>query len=104
MFIRNNMKKIIYLMLCNTIFQETMHYMSLMSLRGLRVLPSGKERHFSKPRDTVLYRSHTRVINIYGGKLTTYRLVAERIMEKLRNVLPVSNVKSLTENITLRCD
>ncbi len=69
---------------------------------GLRVLPSGKKNDFSKPRDTVLYRSHDRVINVYGGKLTTYRLTAERIMKKLRKVLPPGKVKALTRNITLK--
>ena len=68
---------------------------------GLRVLPSGKKNDFSKPRDTVLYRSHSRVINIYGGKLTTYRLTAERIIKKLHNVLPVRQERVLTRNIML---
>lgn len=69
---------------------------------GLRVLPSGKKSDFSKPRDTVLYRSHDRVINIYGGKLTTYRLTAERIIKKLHNVLPVRQERALTRNIILK--
>lgn len=72
------------------------------SFSGIRVLPSGKGSHFSKPRESVLYRSHPRVINIYGGKLTTYRLVAKKIMEKLRDVLPPGNVKALTEDIKLK--
>ena len=69
---------------------------------GLRVLPSGKENDFSKPRDTVLYQSHERVINIYGGKLTTYRLTAERIMKKIHCLLPARKVKALTRNILLK--
>ena len=68
---------------------------------GLRVLPSGEEKNFSKPRETVLYRSHDRVINVYGGKLTTYRIVAKRIIEQLNDVLPVRKVRALTENIKL---
>ena len=69
---------------------------------GLRVLPSGRESDFAKPRDTVLHQSHHRVINVYGGKLTTYRLTAERIMKKLHAVLPVRKVKALTRNIILK--
>ncbi len=69
---------------------------------GLRVLISGDENDFSKPRDTVLYKSHNRVINIYGGKLTTYRSTAVRVMKKLSSVLPPVKRKALTENIKLK--
>ena len=68
---------------------------------GLRVLPSGEGKDFSKPRDTVLFQSHDRVINVYGGKLTTYRLTAERIMKKLHKVLPVRKARALTRDISL---
>ena len=69
---------------------------------GLRVLPTGEGDDFSKPRDTVLYQSHDRVINVYGGKLTTYRLTAQRIMKKLQAVLPVREVKAVTHKIKLQ--
>ena len=69
---------------------------------GLRVLISGDENDFSKPRDTVLYKSHNRVINIYGGKLTTYRSTAVRVMKELSSVLPPAKRKALTENIKLK--
>ncbi len=69
---------------------------------GLRVLASGEENNFNKPRDTVLYESQNRVINIYGGKLTTYRSTAERVMKKLSFVLPPRKIKALTENIKLK--
>ncbi len=68
---------------------------------GLRVLASAEENDFNKPRDTVLYKSQNRVINIYGGKLTTYRSTAERVMKKLSPVLPPGKRKALTENIKL---
>lgn len=68
---------------------------------GLRVLASAEENDFNKPRDTVLYKSQNRVINIYGGKLTTYRSTAERVMKKLSSVLPSAKRKALTENIKL---
>ena len=69
---------------------------------GLRVLASAEENDFNKPRDTVLYQSQNRVINIYGGKLTTYRSTAERVIKKLRPVLPPKKIKALTENIKLK--
>ena len=68
---------------------------------GLRVLPSGNKNDFNKPRDTVLYQSHARVVSIYGGKLTTYRLTAERLMKKLHKVLLAREVKAFTSNIKL---
>jgi glycerol-3-phosphate dehydrogenase len=68
---------------------------------GLRVLPAGNVSDFNKPRDTVLYRSHDRVVNIYGGKLTTYRLTAERIIKKLHSILPAKKEKASTRNIML---
>ncbi|MCG6938053.1 MAG: FAD-dependent oxidoreductase [Gammaproteobacteria bacterium] len=69
---------------------------------GLRVLPAGNESNFKKSRETVLYRSHDRVVNIYGGKLTTYRLTAERVIKKLHSVLPARKEKALPRNITLK--
>ena len=69
---------------------------------GLRVFASTDKNDFSKPRDTVLYKSQSRVINVYGGKLTTYRSTAKRVIEKLSFVLPSRNIKALTENIKLK--
>ena len=63
---------------------------------------SSDKNDFSKPRDTVLYKSHNRVINVYGSKLTTYRSTAKRVMKKLSFVLPPRNIKALTENIKLK--
>ena len=71
---------------------------------GLRVLPSGQNGHFNKPRKTVLHRSHDRVINIYGGKLTTYRQVSLRVISDLQNVLPATRRIALTENVHLHPD
>ncbi len=58
---------------------------------GLRVLPttSGPLQH--RPREAVLVadnRAHPRFITIYGGKLTTYRLTAERVLRLLGRSLP----------------
>lgn len=69
---------------------------------GLRVLPSGQNNDFNKPRDTVLHRSHQRVINVYGGKLTTYRMTAERVIKMLAKVLPARHKKASTRKIILK--
>ena len=83
-------------------FPENTNFSVVDAFAGLRVLASGEENDFSKPRDTVLHQSHDRVINIYGGKLTTYRSTAERVMKKLSSVLPAEKRKALTENIKLK--
>lgn len=72
------------------------------SFAGLRVLPAEGEDHFSKSRDTILKHSHPRVINVYGGKLTTYRLVSERIVAQSRNVLPATKPVTSTDKVMLK--
>lgn len=69
---------------------------------GLRVLPAEGEDHFSKSRDTLLRRSHSRVINVYGGKLTTYRRVSERIIDQCQNILPERKIITSTDKIKLK--
>ena len=82
-------------------FPEHKNFTVADEFAGLRVLASAEENDFNKPRDTVLYKSQNRVINIYGGKLTTYRSTAERVMKKLSSVLPSAKRKALTDNIKL---
>ena len=71
---------------------------------GVRVLPSGDGAYFNKPRETLLHRSHPRVINVYGGKLTTYRLVGKRIIDSIQDILPTVEIRALTEKIRLKPD
>jgi glycerol-3-phosphate dehydrogenase len=71
------------------------------AIAGLRVLPGrngteGEAGSFhARSRETVLqlHRSQrcggSRLLTVYGGKLTTYRLTAERILARLQDVLPV---------------
>jgi glycerol-3-phosphate dehydrogenase len=58
---------------------------------GLRVLPSGEGAAFGKSRDTSFWQDRPgkpRVITMYGGKLTSYRATAEKVIERLRKTLP----------------
>jgi len=41
------------------------------------------------------------VLTIYGGKLTTYRLTAERVMARMIRVLPVRKVIADTRYLKL---
>ena len=65
---------------------------------GLRVLPHGKGNAFHRPREVALpvdRRDEPRLVSIYGGKLTGYRLTAEKVLEKLEGSLP--KVKALAD-------
>ncbi|MGB5396034.1 MAG: glycerol-3-phosphate dehydrogenase/oxidase [Gammaproteobacteria bacterium] len=58
---------------------------------GLRVLPAGEGAAFSKSRDTVFVRDdeqHPRVVSVLGGKLTSYRATAEKLLHTLASQLP----------------
>jgi glycerol-3-phosphate dehydrogenase len=56
---------------------------------GLRVLPAGEGRAFTRPRDTILHYDHTmpRIVSIYGGKLTSHAHTADKVMKLLKPVL-----------------
>ena len=61
------------------------------SFAGLRVLPGGAGHAFHRPRETMLVPDRTprpRVLSIYGGKLTTYRAVAQRALQQIAPSLP----------------
>jgi glycerol-3-phosphate dehydrogenase len=75
------------------------------SFAGLRVLPASDESPFLRSRDTTLYPDRLvrpRLINIYGGKLTTYRATAEKVINQLLPGLPhrkpVADTKTLVIN------
>jgi len=61
------------------------------SFSGVRVLPKGHSGYFGRSRETVLLPDHgdrPTLIAVYGGKLTTYRREAERVMDMLARTLP----------------
>jgi glycerol-3-phosphate dehydrogenase len=78
---------------------------------GLRVLPSSGDGTESSAvsvnarlRETVLQsdrRNRPRLLTVYGGKLTTYRLTAERVMAHLADVLPVREMVADTRHLKL---
>lgn len=58
---------------------------------GLRVLPRGPGRAFDRPRETILGLDRPRrprLVTVYGGKLTTYRATAEKVLDRLAAQLP----------------
>lgn len=57
---------------------------------GLRVLPRAASSAFARPRDTLLVSAAVapRLVEIFGGKLTTYRHTATQVMDRLAAALP----------------
>ncbi len=58
---------------------------------GLRVLPAGGKSASSKSRETHFHENdpaRPRVVSIYGGKLTSYRATAEKLLGRIKTVLP----------------
>ena len=83
----------------------------LSSTAGLRVLPSGEGRNLtgkgsinSRSRETILHtgeQENLSLLTIYGGKVTTYRLTAERVMARVSKIIPVHKVIADTRHLKL---
>jgi glycerol-3-phosphate dehydrogenase len=75
------------------------------SFAGLRVLPAANGAPFYRSRETVFHAGDSRpprMLTIYGGKLTGYRLTAERALRRLRPVLPERIARADTAALPLR--
>ncbi len=71
---------------------------------GLRVLMNSKDIAFKRSRDTFLLandKNKPSLITISGGKLTSYRYTAERVMKMLSVILPSDPKLGATKNIKL---
>ncbi len=61
---------------------------------GIRVLPAGPGHAFHRSRETILLSDAEgaarppRLLSIYGGKLTSYRATAEKVMTRVAPALP----------------
>ena len=77
----------------NHYFSENLSQTDVISaFAGLRVLPQSNGSAFSRPRDTLLVGDNgdqSRMFSLYSGKLTAYRATAEKVMRRLRGVLPL---------------
>lgn len=83
----------------------------LSAIAGLRVLPSGGSQNRrgassinTWSRETILHTGRQdppSLLTIYGGKLTTYRLTAERVMARVIGMLPVRKVVADTRYLKL---
>jgi glycerol-3-phosphate dehydrogenase len=71
---------------------------------GLRVLPAGRGDASGRSRDTHLHVSDAagpRVLSIFGGKLTSYRATAEKVLRRTRKVLPAKRPVADTRRLEL---
>jgi glycerol-3-phosphate dehydrogenase len=76
----------------------------LTSFAGLRVLPGGSGHAFHRSRETLLIQDRAlwpRVLSIYGGKLTTWRAVAERALQLMSASLPPTERIARTDQLRL---
>ena len=72
---------------------------------GLRVLPAGGDRAFHRSRETQLVpdrRRRPRVLSVYGGKLTTWRAVAQRTLSAIADSLPRRPAVARTDQLPLQ--
>ena len=71
---------------------------------GLRVLPAANASAFRRPRDTIIQVDDVKspkVASLYGGKLTAYRVTADKVMQRLLAVLPQKKPIADTKELTL---
>lgn len=61
---------------------------------GLRVLPTGEGQSVSARRETVFTRSPGGMLNVAGGKLTTYRRIALETLARLQGELGLHRLDS----------
>jgi glycerol-3-phosphate dehydrogenase len=77
------------------------------SWAGLRVLPAGAGRAFSRSREAVLHadrRDAPQLISLFGGKLTTYRATAAQVLERIAPALPARRAVAATDELPLTPD
>lgn len=76
----------------------------LTSFAGLRVLPAADGGAFHRSRETLLLADdprRPRVLSVLGGKLTTYRATAEKVMRRLAPQLPQRTARADTRVLML---
>ncbi len=74
------------------------------SFAGLRVLPRAPGSAFSRPRETIFHTdspARPRVATIYGGKLTAYRLTAQKFIHRFAPHLPTRQRRAETHKLPL---
>jgi glycerol-3-phosphate dehydrogenase len=70
---------------------------------GVRVLPHGDGRAFTRPRDCVFHRdpAHPNLLSLYGGKLTGYRHTGQDVVAIVKQSLGTRDAKADTATLAL---
>jgi len=73
------------------------------SFSGLRVLDAGNSSSFTRSRESMIIHNSDcpGLITLVGGKLTAYRISAERVISLIRKTLPAKSFLN-TKSITLK--
>jgi len=88
-------------------YRQSANRTVLASYAGLRVLPKGQGSAFNRTRETILQLDHgpaPRLLSIYGGKLTTWRATAAKVLQHLAPVLPERQPRADTRELQLKAD
>jgi glycerol-3-phosphate dehydrogenase len=67
-------------------------------------LPHASGKAFSRPRETTFHvdkKTAPRIATIYGGKLTAFRVTAEKFVTKFAKKLPHRTRKARTSDLKL---
>jgi len=76
----------------------------LESWAGLRVLPGGEGHAFHRSRETILQADNNArpcLLSVYGGKLTSYRATALKVVRAIAPSLPTRNALADTAELPL---
>ncbi len=74
---------------------------TITQMAGLRVLPKGEDRLFSRSREVIFHFNSPRLLSVMGGKLTTYRLTAQKTIREIERFLPRKNIIANTAHLKL---
>ncbi len=82
-------KEINYLLDIYTYYFKLENPEVISSFAGVRVLPRGGSKAFSRPRESIIYQdlNNLDVISLYGGKLTTFRATAKKVVKLIEKQL-----------------
>jgi glycerol-3-phosphate dehydrogenase len=79
-------------------------FTEIAAFAGLRVLPRDATRPFERGRELILETDRAyrpRIINLYGGKLTSYRADSLKVLAKLGSALPSRKRRGDTARLPL---
>jgi glycerol-3-phosphate dehydrogenase len=88
-------------------YRDQANRVVISSYAGLRVLQKSAGRAFDRSRETGLVTdsdARPRLISIYGGKLTTWRATAAKVMARIAVSLPSRKRRARTDQLTLSPD